>query len=70
MWVCPAAPVLESAWVSLGMHVAVYMGIYLCVCMSHLLPLHLGQQPPSSLPPLGARAIIEERAPILLSFPL
>lgn len=68
MWVCPVAPVLESAWVSLGVHVAVCVGI-ISVSACHIcFPSHLGQQSPSSLPPPGARATIEGWATIPLAF--
>lgn len=36
MWVCPAAPVLESAWVSLGVHACGCLCGHICVSACHI----------------------------------
>lgn len=53
MWVCPVAPVLESAWVSLGVHVAVYVGISWCLHVTFASLLILDNSPLHPFPLMG-----------------
>jgi hypothetical protein len=59
--VCPAVPVLESAWVSLGVLVAVWA--YLCLHVTFAPPSHLDNSPLHSLPLLGPEPALRSRLP-------